>query len=717
MKEIWKKSCRIGLFACIMGLLACGSSSVAPPEPYGALPSERLQAWHEMEMYNMIEFNQNNALDIHWGWGNESPDLVNPVDFNPEEIVLLAKKAGSKGFLINAKHHGGFCMWPSKTTEYNISNSKWKGGKGDFVGEWAAACRKHGLKLGLYLSPWDRNAACFGSPEYLDMYKRQLTELCTNYGELFTLWFDGAPGEGGEGYYGGANEYRGGFLSYYDWDNIYAIVRKLQPKAVIFNDPGPDIRWVGNERGYAGQYSNTCWCTMYPEKNWNGRPTPSSKIEWNKAINEGCRNGKYWIPAECDFSLKSRFAYHSMDSLTTKSPQKLFDIYLSSVGMGQCFDMCIPLTPKGTMEWRDVKAMEGFAAFMDETFGKNLIAGAKLTASNVRAKANRKYGVAQLLDDDRYSYWATDDSVTSGSLKIELPERREFNLIKVRENIRLGQRLDSVKVDAWEAGRWKEIAGATSIGACRIIRLTENLNTDRLRLRFYAPVALVVSEVSLFKEAVNLESPQISRSKEGMVTIRTDRPAYSIRYTTDGSEPTVNSPEYKAPFSFEQQGFVRASVFAEDGKQGEISTVAFEQCKKMWKVIVPTDTKAIQMIDDDATTFYQTASHGDTPFTSDQLVIDMGTVQPVAELIYTPRQDMWRNVNGAIESYEIYLSKDGNDWQNVAKGVFQNIRQTLVPQEIRLKQPCDARYMKWVVKGVLEKNFVCVGEIGIRTVL
>lgn len=169
MKEIWKKSCRIGLFACIMGLLACGSSSVAPPEPYGALPSERLQAWHEMEMYNMIEFNQNNALDIHWGWGNESPDLVNPVDFNPEEIVLLAKKAGSKGFLINAKHHGGFCMWPSKTTEYNISNSKWKGGKGDFVGEWAAACRKHGLKLGLYLSPWDRNAACFGSPEYLDM--------------------------------------------------------------------------------------------------------------------------------------------------------------------------------------------------------------------------------------------------------------------------------------------------------------------------------------------------------------------------------------------------------------------------------------------------------------------------------------------------------------------------------------------------------------------
>ena len=219
-------SCKLSFtLLCIAMLASCISTKMDPPQPYGVLPTDRQLAWHEMEMYNMIEFNQNNALDIHWGWGNESPELVNPVDFDAEKIVLLAKKIGSKGFLINAKHHGGFCMWPTKTTDYNISKSPWKDGKGDWVGEWAKACRQHGLKLGLYLSPWDRNAACFGTPEYLKMYKEQLTELCTNYGELFTLWFDGAPGAGGSGYYGGANEYRGGFIEYYDWDNIYAIVR------------------------------------------------------------------------------------------------------------------------------------------------------------------------------------------------------------------------------------------------------------------------------------------------------------------------------------------------------------------------------------------------------------------------------------------------------------------------------------------------------------
>ena len=181
-------SCKLSFtLLCIAMLASCISTKMDPPQPYGVLPTDRQLAWHEMEMYNMIEFNQNNALDIHWGWGNESPELVNPVDFDAEKIVLLAKKIGSKGFLINAKHHGGFCMWPTKTTDYNISKSPWKDGKGDWVGEWAKACRQHGLKLGLYLSPWDRNAACFGTPDYLKMYKEQLTELCTTYGELFTL--------------------------------------------------------------------------------------------------------------------------------------------------------------------------------------------------------------------------------------------------------------------------------------------------------------------------------------------------------------------------------------------------------------------------------------------------------------------------------------------------------------------------------------------------
>ena len=711
-------SCKLSFtLLCIAMLASCISTKMDPPQPYGVLPTDRQLARHEMEMYNMIEFNQNNALDIHWGWGNESPELVNPVDFDAEKIVLLAKKIGSKGFLINAKHHGGFCMWPTKTTDYNISKSPWKDGKGDWVGEWAKACRQHGLKLGLYLSPWDRNAACFGTPEYLKMYKEQLTELCTNYGELFTLWFDGAPGAGGSGYYGGANEYRGGFIEYYDWDNIYAIVRELQPNAVIFNDPGPDIRWVGNEDGYAGRYKKTCWATLFPEGNWNMRPRPNSDGERIKMLNEGHRHGKYWIPAECDFSLKRRFAYHTTDSLTTKSPQKLFDIYLASVGLGQGFDMCLPLTPKGVMEWRDVKSLEGFAELMNKTFSKNFIKGARLVPSNVRGNITRHYGTAKLTDNDRYSYWATDDTVTNASLMIELPKKQVFNLIKVRENIKLGQRIDSMKVDAWVDGGWKEIAEATSIGACRIIRLENDLNTDRIRLRFFAPVALAVSEVSLFKEPDNLEAPKIYRKKDGMVSIRTDRPVISIRYTTDGTEPSFTSNEYKEPFLFDKQGVVRAAVFTSDKKSGEITSVIFDQCKKNWKIISPVKSGVDYMIDDNVESYFHTYDAGNKiEFVPDEVIVDMGTTIPVSEIIYTPRQDMYRNVDGVIENYEIYLSEDGLKWEMASKGVFQNIRQTLVPQEIKLNKVYRSRYLKFVVNGVLEKNFISVAEIGVRTV-
>lgn len=711
-------SCKLSFtLLCIAMFASCISTKMDPPQPYGVLPTDRQLAWHEMEMYNMIEFNQNNALDIHWGWGNESPELVNPVDFDAEKIVLLAKKIGSKGFLINAKHHGGFCMWPTKTTDYNISKSPWKDGKGDWVGEWAKACRQHGLKLGLYLSPWDRNAACFGTPEYLKMYKEQLTELCTNYGELFTLWFDGAPGAGGSGYYGGANEYRGGFIEYYDWDNIYAIVRELQPNAVIFNDPGPDIRWVGNEDGYAGRYKKTCWATLFPEGNWNMRPRPNSDGERIKMLNEGQRHGKYWIPAECDFSLKRRFAYHTTDSLTTKSPQKLFDIYLASVGLGQGFDMCLPLTPKGVMEWRDVKSLEGFAELMNKTFSKNFIKRARLVPSNVRGNITRHYGTAKLTDNDRYSYWATDDTVTNASLMIELPKKQVFNLIKVRENIKLGQRIDSMKVDAWVDGGWKEIAEATSIGACRIIRLENDLNTDRIRLRFFAPVALAVSEVSLFKEPDNLEAPKIYRKKDGMVSIRTDRPVISIRYTTDGTEPSFTSNEYKEPFLFDKQGVVRAAVFTSDKKSGEITSVIFDQCKKNWKIISPVKSGVDNMIDDNVESYFHTYDAGNKKeFVPDEVIVDMGTTIPVSEIIYTPRQDMYRNVDGVIENYEIYLSEDGLKWEMASKGVFQNIRQTLVPQEIKLNKVYRSRYLKFVVNGVLEKNFISVAEIGVRTV-
>lgn len=539
MKHVWKptRSLLAVLTACAsLSALTASGQTVPPPAPYGALPSQGQLQWHEMEMYNMIEFNQINYLDKDWGWGDESPEIVNPVNFNAEEIVLRAKKAGSKGFLINAKHHGGFCMWPSRTTDYNISRSPWRNGKGDWVGEWEAACRKHGLKFGVYLSPWDRNTAKFGTPEYLDMFKAQLRELLTQYGDLFIIWFDGAPGEGGDGYYGGANEYRGGFLDYYDWENIYALCRELQPNAVIFGDPGPDVRWVGNEKGYAGE---TCWATLFaPGEKWNGRPIPSGAPEHIKRINEGNRNGQYWIPAEADFSL---------------------------------------------------------------------------------------------------------------------------------------------------------------------------------RIRFYAPVALAVSEVGCYKEPDGAVAPVISRTKAGEVSLQVERPVYQLRYTTDGSVPSVSSPLYTGPFTFAREGAVRAVAFDKDGRKGEEAVRTFDACKRNWRILTADGQPyavAGALVDDDDQTFWRSPSQDkDAAFRPQSLVIDLGETQEVKGFSYTPRQD--NSSEGVIDRLALMASEDGKNWTPVYEDFIPNIRQAPVYRSFRLKTPVSCRYLKLTALRVLEGNYATGAEFGI----
>lgn len=660
----------------------------------------------------MIEFNQINYLDIDWGWGDESPEIVNPYKFNAEEIVMRAKAAGSKGFLINAKHHGGFCMWPTKTTDYNISESPWRGGKGDWVGEWEAACRKHGLKFGIYLSPWDRNTGKFGTPEYLDMFKEQLRELLTGYGELFIIWFDGAPGEGGDGYYGGADEYRGGFLQYYDWENIYAICRELQPNAVIFGDPGPDVRWVGNEKGYAGE---TCWSTLfYPEDNWDGRPVPTGSPEHRKRINEGDRNGMYWIPAEADFSLRRRFTWHASDSLTVKSPQKLFDIYINSVGRGQCWDLNLPINPEGEQDEADKAALEEFGRYLSATFSRDLACDAAISASQTRGGDSKAYGTANLTDGDRYSYWATDDDTTSASLIVEFPEKRLFNIVRIRENIKLGQRIDSVKVDIAGNDGWKEIAGATSIGACRLIRLKNYIDASKVRIRFYAPVALAVSEIGFFKEPEVPTAPTISRSKQGLVTISLDTPASAVRYTLDGSAPDSSSQMYTGPFMMCRQGAVRAAAFLPDGTEGEDAARTFDGCKATWTITDAdgsTDNAGL-LTDDDEQTFWKSPEQ-ENGFTPVSVSIDMGEAVPVNGFSYTPRQD--GSSDGVIDRLRLETSMDGKEWETVYEDFIPNIRQAPVYRSFLLGRTVECRYLRLTALRVLEGNFATGAELGILT--
>jgi alpha-L-fucosidase len=245
-----------------------------------------------MEMIGFIHFSINTFTDKEWGYGDESPELFNPSSLDAEQWARAAKEAGMKQLILTAKHHDGFCLWPSAYTEHSVKNSPWKNGQGDLVKEFTEACRHHGLKAGLYLSPWDRNHKDYGTPEYLDYYRNQLTELLSNYGEISEIWFDGA--NGGDGYYGGANEIRKiDRGTYYDWDNTFNLVYSLQPEIIIFSDAGPGCRWIGNEHGIAGE---TNWSTI------NGDSLTIGGSD-QAYLNTGDPNGPDWIPGECDVSI------------------------------------------------------------------------------------------------------------------------------------------------------------------------------------------------------------------------------------------------------------------------------------------------------------------------------------------------------------------------------------------------------------------------------
>ena len=485
-------------FALILWALVCTASlAQAPPQPYGALPTTRQLRWHEMEMYGLIHFGLNTYQDKEWGYGDADPQLFNPVEFDAEQIAKAAKAGGLQGLILVAKHHDGFCLWPTKTTDYNITKSLWRSGQGDMVREFEQACRKHGLQFGLYNSPWDRNAKDYGEPEYIDLYRAQWRELYTNYGELFASWHDGA--NGGDGYYGGAKDARKiDRTTYYGWNVFWAeFTRKLQPNAVIFSDIGLDIRWVGNEKGFANE---THWATFTPTGP-KGEANPGPGFANDHESPTGHRNGKYWIPAECDVPLRPGWFYHAGQDDKVKTLAQLQDIYFKSVGRGADLDLGLAPDKRGLLHENDVRALQQLGEWQRKTFATNLAKGASIQASNVRGK---QFAPKNLLDADRYSYWASADNVTTPEVVFTLKQAASFNVIRVRENIKLGQRVEAFAMDAWQDGAWQEIAAATSIGANRLLRLPANVTTNKVRLRITkAPVSMAISDFGLFLSATN----------------------------------------------------------------------------------------------------------------------------------------------------------------------------------------------------------------------
>ena len=458
---------------------------VPPPQPFGPIPTARQLGWPELEFYGFLHFTVNTFTDKEWGYGDESEGVFNPTDFDPDQIVSVAKAARMKGLILTAKHHDGFCLWPSRYTEHSVKNSRWRAGQGDVVKEISAACRQHGLKFGVYLSPWDRNHKDYGRPAYLEYYRNQLRELLTQYGEIFIVWFDGA--NGGDGYYGGAREKRSiDNRTYYDWDNTRRIVRELMPRAVMFGDGGPDVRWVGNERGIAG---DPCWATL----NANGRHPGGSSA----GLNTGDRPGADWIPAECDVSIRPGWFYHPSEDARVKSPAQLVDIYYQSVGRGACLNLNLPPDRRGRIHENDIRSLREFRRTLDATFATNLARRARLIPSNVRGGA-QQFAAANALDDKHDTYWATDDSVTTPELVLDLGEPTTLNMVSLREYLPLGQRIEALALDQWQDGQWVEFAKATSIGNCRLLRFSDR-RASKVRLRITrASACPALAEVGLF---------------------------------------------------------------------------------------------------------------------------------------------------------------------------------------------------------------------------
>lgn len=562
------------------------SEPVNPPKPYGAVPSERQLKWHEMDTYCLIHFTPTTFQNKEWGYGDADPAIFNPNHFDANQIAQAAASAGFKGLISVAKHHDGFCLWPTATTTYSVASSPWKQGKGDMVKDFMNASHAHNMKFGVYLSAWDRNDTRYGTSAYAEAYRAQLTELMSNYGELFTSWHDGA--NGGDGYYGGLKEKRTIDRStYYAWEEkTWPIVRRLQPMAMIFSDVGPDMRWVGNERGFAGE---TSWATFTPEGIDGKKAVPGLVNE--KTLTSGVRNGQYWIPAECDVPQRPGWFYHAEQDAQVKTPNQLFEIYLKSVGRGANMNLGLAPMPSGQLHENDVQSLAAFGKKVKKTFENNLAKDAQIIASTTRENADQDYGTQYIIDQDRYSYWATNDDEHQATLAIKLNGKQTFDIIQIRENIKLGQRLDSVVVEQKLNGQWTLLTKATSIGANRLMKLQKPITVDELRIQLFAPVAITVSDFGLyqeFDEPFEFEDTGLKKlsANQFMATAFKE----SAKVFDHHKETFATVPAYEKGFIFELKGNVSGFGYLprQDGQTAGTATkykIYSSENKQQWELI------------------------------------------------------------------------------------------------------------------------------------
>ncbi len=455
-------------------------------------PSARQLRWQGLELTGFLHFTVNTFTDREWGLGNESEQVFNPTSLDAKQWVRTCKAAGIRQVIITAKHHDGFCLWPSKYTEHSVKNCPWKEGKGDVVKEVADACRQYDIGFGVYLSPWDRNSQYYGdSAKYNQYFMNQLTELLTNYGKVDEVWFDGANGEGPNGK-----------KQVYNFEAWYALVRRLQPTAVIAS-MGPDVRWVGTESGYGRE---TEW-SVVPVNNLNENAVAAAsqtsvifKPTGDMMGDDlGSRSklvkapGLAWYPAETDVSIRPGWFYHPAEDTAVKSPEKLQDIYYSSVGRNGVLLLNIPPDRRGLINETDSMNLLKWKQVLDKTFAINLANGATIVTSSGS-------GANNLFDNNpATAFTATADTAT---IIFHLKKPAVFDVLLLQENIAAGQHIEGFELEYKEKNEWKEAAAGTTVGYKRLLRFNA-ITAQEVRLRIVAsrlPPAL--AEFGLYRQPV-----------------------------------------------------------------------------------------------------------------------------------------------------------------------------------------------------------------------
>ena len=422
------------------------------------VPSQRQFAHQSLEFYAFVHFTVNTFTDKEWGDGTESEIIFNPTEFNADQWVDAIKSAGMKGLILTCKHHDGFCLWPSAYTEHSVKNSPWKNGKGDIVRDTADACRRGGIQFGVYLSPWDRNSKLYGQGKaYDDYYVNQLTELLTNYGQIFSVWFDGACGEGPNGK-----------KQMYDWERYYEVIRRLQPNACI-SVCGPDVRWCGNEAGNTrpSEWSVVPKRTQDTEK-IKEESQQSDTIEFRQRkimaqdLDLGSRkvleNEKelVWYPAEVNTSIRPGWFYHEYEDDKVRPLSTLISIYEKSVGGNATFLLNIPPCRTGLFHKNDVARLKELGQYLKETYSENLVD----KASAVRTETGKTY--------QRFVTWDQPVSVKR---------------LVIQEDISKSQRVETFEILAKDQNNeWILIYTGTTIGYKKICPV-ENVQTKEICLR------------------------------------------------------------------------------------------------------------------------------------------------------------------------------------------------------------------------------------------